>query len=232
MNTSRFLQQIKQKEQLAILLDPDKLEVDEIAKVIKDVPTQANFLLIGGSFVSKGKTDIIVKEVKKHTTLPLILFPGDYEQLSNHADAILFLSLLSGENAAFLIGHQLKAAPEIKKAKLSVIPTGYILIDGGDHSSVAQKSRTRPMDPSDIEKIVNTAITAEYLGKQLIYLEAGSGAKTPVNHKIIQEVAKNVDLPIIVGGGLKSKPQIEEAYHAGADVVVVGTAFENKKLVL
>jgi putative glycerol-1-phosphate prenyltransferase len=232
MNTSRFLQQIKQKEQLAILLDPDKLQVDEIAKVIKDVPTQANFLLIGGSFVSKGKTDIIVKEVKKHTTLPLILFPGDHEQLSNHADAILFLSLLSGKNAAFLIGHQLKAAPEIKKAKLSVIPTGYILIDGGDHSSVAQKSRTRPMDPSDIEKIVNTAITAEYLGKQLIYLEAGSGAKTPVNPKVIQEVSKNVDLSIIVGGGLRSRTQIEAAYQAGADVIVIGTAFENKKLVL
>ena len=232
MNTSRFLQQITQKEQLAILLDPDKLQVDEIARLIQDIPTQTNFLLIGGSFVSKGKTDIIVKEVKKHTTLPLILFPGDHEQLSNHADAILFLSLLSGENAAFLIGHHLKAAPEIKKAKLSVIPTGYILIDGGNHSSVAQKSRTRPMNPSDIEKIVNTAITAEYLGKQLIYLEAGSGAKTPVKPGIIQEVAKNVELPIIVGGGLRSRIQIQEAYQAGADVVVIGTAFENKNLAL
>lgn len=232
MNTSQFLHKITQKKQLAILLDPDKLAVEEVAEVVNSIPKSTDFLLIGGSFVAKGKTDTIVKEVKQHTALPVILFPGDYEQLSEHADAILFLSLLSGENAAFLISHQLKAAPEIKKAQLAVIPTGYILIDGGNHSGVAEKSQTKPIDQTNISQIVNTAITAEYLGKKLIYLEAGSGAQKSVDLKIIREVAKNVDLPLIVGGGLRTKQQIDEAYHAGADVVVIGTAFENKNLKL
>ena len=232
MNTSQFLQQITQKKQLAILIDPDKIAAEDVFAMIQKIPSTTDFLLIGGSFVEKDKTDTIVKEVKKHTQLPVILFPGDYEQFSKHADAILFLSLLSGENAAFLISHQLKAAPEIKKAKLPVIPTGYILIDGGNHSGVAQKSKTKPIDQNNIEQIINTAITAEYLGKKLIYLEAGSGAKKSVDVKIIQEVAKQVELPIIVGGGMKTQKQINNAYQAGADVVVVGTAFENQKLEL
>ena len=232
MNTSEFLNQIKQSNQLAILLDPDKIKVEETFALIQKIPPATDFLLIGGSFVGNGKTDAVVKEVKKYTKLPVILFPGDYEQFSKHADAILFLSLLSGENAAFLISHQLKAAPEIKKAQLSVIPTGYILIDGGNYSGVAQKSNTKPISQSNIEQIVNTAITAEYLGKKLIYLEAGSGAKQSVSSNIIQQVAKQVDLPIIVGGGIKTKKQINDAYEAGANVVVIGTAFENQKLKL
>ena len=232
MNTSEFLKQIKQSNQLAILLDPDKIKVEETFALIQKIPSATDFLLIGGSFVENGQTDAVVKEVKKHTKLPVILFPGDYEQLSKHADAILFLSLLSGENAAFLISHQLKAAPEIKKAQLSVIPTGYILIDGGNHSGVAQKSNTKPISQSSISQIVNTAITAEYLGKKLIYLEAGSGAKQSVSANIIQQVANQVDLPIIVGGGIKTKKQINDAYEAGANVVVVGTAFENQELKL
>jgi len=232
MNINQFLQQITQKKQLAILLDPDKIAVEDVSAVIQKIPSATDFLLIGGSFVEKDKTDIIVKEVKKHTQLPVILFPGDYEQFSKHADAILFLSLLSGENAAFLISHQLKAAPEIKKAKLPVIPTGYILIDGHNHSAVAQKTDTKPIDQNNIDQIVNTTITAEYLGKKLIYLEAGSGAAISVDTKIIQEVSDHVDLPIIVGGGIRTKKQINEAYQAGADVVVVGTAFENQKLKL
>ena len=232
MNTSEFLKQIKQSNQLAILLDPDKIKVEETFALIQKIPSATDFLLIGGSFVENGQTDAIVKEVKKHTKLPVILFPGDYEQLSKQADAILFLSLLSGENAAFLISHQLKAAPEIKKAQLSVIPTGYILIDGGNHSGVAQKSNTKPISQSSINRIINTAITAEYLGKKLIYLEAGSGAKQSVSINIIQQVVKQVDLPIIVGGGIKTKKQINDAYEAGANVVVVGTAFENQELKL
>jgi len=232
MNISQFLKQIKQKQQLAILLDPDKLKLNQVAEVLATIPKPTNFLLIGGSFVSQGKTNAIVKEVKKYTTLPVILFPGDYKQFSDQADAILFLSLLSGENAQFLISHQLKAAPKIKKARLPVIPTGYILIDGGNHSGVAKKSKTNPIDQNNIDQIVNTAITAEYLGKKLIYLEAGSGAKKSVDVKIIQSVANQVELPIIVGGGFKTKTQIKNAYQAGAHVVVVGTAFEENKLIL
>ncbi|MDP3312672.1 geranylgeranylglyceryl/heptaprenylglyceryl phosphate synthase [Lutibacter sp.] len=217
------------KKLLAILLDPDKCTLDEIpATVERIIKLSADFIFVGGSFVENGVTAIFVETLKKNTNLPIVLFPGDYSQVTNHADAILFLSLLSGRNPEYLIEQQIKAVPFLKNSTLEIIPTGYILIDGGTNSSVLKISNTLPISQNNFELAVNTAIAGEYKGKKLIYLEAGSGAKNLVNIDIIKKVKENISIPLIVGGGIKNKIQLENAYQNGADIVVVGTAFENK----
>ena len=157
----------------------------------------------------------------------MFLFPGDHSQLTEEADAVLFLSLLSGRNPEFLIEQQIKSVNFLKGSSLEVIPTGYLLIEGGVETSVQKVSKTAPIPQSNLEEILNTSIAAEYLGKQIIYLEAGSGAKTPINSKIIRSVSNSIDIPIIVGGGIRTKQQLESAFDNGADLVVIGTAFEN-----
>jgi len=219
----------KGKKLLAILLDPDKTNLDEIHSISKRIEAlNANFIFVGGSFVENGITDIFVQKLKKNTQIPIVLFPGDYSQVTNNADALLFLSLLSGRNPEYLIEQQIKAVPFLKNSNIEIIPTGYILIDGGKNSSVLKVSKTTPISQNNIELAVATAIAGMYKGKQLIYLEAGSGAKTPVSLEIISEVKKNINIPLIIGGGIRSKKQLNNAYKFGADMVVVGTAFENK----
>ena len=169
---------------------------------------------------------MFVKTLKKYTKIPVVLFPGDYSQVTNNADALLFLSLLSGRNPEYLIGQQIKSVPFLKNSTLEIIPTGYILIDGGTNSSVLKVSKTSPISQENIELATATAIAGMYKGKQLIYLEAGSGAKTPVNSQLISEVKKNINIPLIVGGGIRTKKQLANAYNHGADMVVIGTAFE------
>ena len=158
--------------------------------------------------------------------MPVLLFPGDAKQITNKADGILFLSLLSGRNPAFLIEQQIKAAPILQKTALEIIPTGYILIDGGKETAVQKVSNTKPIPQHNIKLILNTALAGEFSGKKIIYLEAGSGATTPVNKKIIKTVSDNLSIPLIVGGGIRSKKQLETAFNSGADLVVIGTAFE------
>lgn len=218
----------KGEKLLAILLDPDKTSLEEIPSISKRIENlKANFIFVGGSFVEKGTTDFFVKKLKENTQIPIILFPGDYSQVTNYADGLLFLSLLSGRNPEYLIEQQIKSVPYLKNSTLEIIPTGYILIDGGTNSSVLKVSKTTPISQENIELAVSTAIAGMYKGKQLIYLEAGSGAKTVVNHEIISEVKKNIEIPLIVGGGIRSKEQLNTAYKNGADLVVIGTAFEN-----
>jgi len=213
---------------LAILLDPDKSTVEEIPSISKRIEKlKAHFIFVGGSFVENEITDNFVKNLKQHSEIPVVLFPGDYSQLTNHADALLFLSLLSGRNPEYLIEQQIKSVPFLKNSTLEIIPTGYILIDGGTQSSVLKISKTTPISQDNIELAVSTAVAGMYKGKQLIYLEAGSGAKKVVNPKIISEVKKNTSIPLIVGGGIKTKKQLITAYKNGADLVVIGTAFEN-----
>ena len=212
---------------LAILLDPDKTSLEEIPLISKRIEKiKANFIFVGGSFVENGVTSIFVKTLKQHTKIPVILFPGDYSQVTNYADGLLFLSLLSGRNPEYLIEQQIKAVPFLKNSTLEIIPTGYILIDGGTNSSVLKVSKTTPIPQENVELAIATAAAGMYKGKQLIYLEAGSGAKTVVNSQIISEVKQNISIPIIVGGGIRSKEQLNNAYRAGADLVVIGTAFE------
>lgn len=218
------------KKLLAILIDPDKFAEENVSDFLSRIPEETSHLFVGGSTVASNKTKVTVMALKKETNLPVFLFPGNYEQITNTADALLFLSLLSGRNPEYLIGQQVKAVPNLIKTKLEVLPTGYILIDGENESAVARVSETLPMPQNNIDAIVNTALAGEFLGAKLIYLEAGSGAKTPVSSKIIEAVKKAIKIPLIVGGGIRTKIQKKTAYDAGANMVVMGTVFEEKYL--
>ncbi|PCI07838.1 MAG: geranylgeranylglyceryl/heptaprenylglyceryl phosphate synthase [Flavobacteriaceae bacterium] len=223
----------KGKKLLAILLDPDKVILKNLESIISKITiNKVDFIFVGGSTVHVGVTDKLVKKIKKLTTIPIILFPGDYTQLTNNADAVLFLSLLSGRNPEYLINQQIKSVEFLKNSDLEIIPTAYILIDGGVETSVQKVSKTTPISQSNIDEIINTTMASQYLGKQLIYLEAGSGATKAVDSKIIKKISENVEIPIIVGGGIRSKKQLETAFENGADLVVIGTAFEENNSIL
>mgnify|MGYP005990788525 FL=1 len=213
---------------LAVLIDPEKMELKNVPSFFEKVHQSiATHIFVGGSTDKNNQTENLVAEIKKATKLPVILFPGDANQITDKADGILFLSLLSGRNPAFLIEQQIKAAPILQKTALEIISTGYILIDGGKETAVQKVSNTKPISQDNIELIVNTALAGEFSGKKIIYLEAGSGATTPVSQKIIKTVSDNLSIPLIVGGGIRSKNQLENAFSVGADLVVIGTAFEN-----
>ena len=214
---------------LAILIDPDKFVGESaFAKAyVEKIPSQTTHILVGGSTNASNTIEAVVEVLKKHTVLPIILFPGDYTQITPKADAILFLSLLSGRNPEYLIGQQIKGVPHIKKSHLEVIPTGYILIESGKETAVQRVSNTLPISQKDTGTIVDTALAGQYVGKKCIYLEAGSGAHYPVSSDIIKAVREAIDIPLIVGGGIRSQQKMEEAYQAGATMVVIGTAFEN-----
>ncbi|MCF6224247.1 MAG: geranylgeranylglyceryl/heptaprenylglyceryl phosphate synthase [Flavobacteriaceae bacterium] len=223
----------KGKKLLAILLDPDKLELSQIAEAAKKLNNnKVDFIFVGGSTVKNGITDLFVKELKKSTIIPIVLFPGDYSQITKEAHAVLFLFLLSGRNPEYLIEQQIKSVPLLENTNLEVISTGYILIEGGVETAVQKVSNTQPIAQENIKKIVNTACAGMYLGNKLIYLEAGSGAKNVVNKAVIKEVSNKTNIPIIVGGGIRNQKQLEMAYKNGADLVVIGTAFEENNQVL
>jgi putative glycerol-1-phosphate prenyltransferase len=212
---------------LAILLDPDKINFETIVETITKINNSTvDFIFVGGSSVEEKATDQLVLKIKELTALPIVLFPGNYQQITSHADAILFLSLISGRNPEYLINQQVKSVPYLQKSDLEVIPTGYILIDGGKETAVQKVSETKPILADNIEEITQTAIAGMYMGNKLIYLEAGSGALHPVNPSVIKSVIKNLTIPLIVGGGIRSRNELLEAYKNGADVVVIGTAFE------
>lgn len=215
------------KKLLAVLIDPEKFDPATASEFLRKMPLSTTHILIGGSTVSSEENHAATTAIKAETDLPIILFPGDYRQISEAADAIFFLSLLSGRNPEYLIGQQVESVPFLQDSNLEIIPTGYILIDGGNECAVQRVSQTRSLSQEEPGVIVNTALAGKYSGKQLIYLEAGSGAETPICPQIITAVKQAVKLPIIVGGGIRSKQQLEAAYKAGADMVVVGTAFEN-----
>jgi len=213
---------------LAILLDPDKIEWDTLDLITSKIITSpATHILVGGSVVISERIDDYIRVIKENCSLPVILFPGNPSQISSHADGILFLSLISGRNPDFLIGHHVDAAPILDNTNLEIIPTGYIVIESGSRTAVSRVSQTDPMLTDNPELIVNTALAGQMLGNKLIYLEAGSGAHNPVPLEIIKSVSQSIDIPLIVGGGIKDKTGIEEAYASGADMVVIGTAFEN-----
>lgn len=214
------------KKQLAILIDPDKFTNSETDSFLKKIPAETTHLFVGGSTVSNGKTEETVKALKAETKLPIFLFPGDYSQITSLADVLLFLTLLSGRNAEYLVGQQIKSIPKLKHTDMEIIPTGYILIDGGHQSAVSKVTKTKPISQKNIETIVHTALAGQFMGAKLMYLETGSGAKFPVKPEIISEVKKHLKIPVIVGGGIKTETQKQKAYNSGADMVVMGTAFE------
>lgn len=217
----------EKKKLLAVLIDPEKFDENLTAEFLSNIPTHCSHIFVGGSTVPEGRTCKVVRRIKEISSLPVIIFPGDHSQITPHADALLFLSLISGRNPEYLIGQQVRSVSQIRQTRLEIIPTGYILIDGGTNCSVHKVSHTRPLPQDNIEAIVNTALAGQYSGKKLIYLEAGSGAEKPVSEAVIESVKEVLEVPLIVGGGMRSAEAMARAYEAGADMVVVGTAFEN-----
>jgi len=217
----------KGKKLLAVLIDPDKAELTTLSNFFKSVNASiTTHIFVGGSTDANKRTESVVKAIKQQTNLPVILFPGDYTHITEDADALLFLSLISGRNSEYLIEQQVQSIPRLRNSSLQIIPTGYILIDGGVETAVQRISNTKPMCQNNPDLIVDTALAGEYSGKKLIYLEAGSGATQTVAPTIIERVKKSLSIPVVVGGGIRTRDQLEQAYNAGADLVVIGTAFE------
>lgn len=218
----------KGKDKLfALLLDPDKCSMEHLEKLLPIVAqSKVSMILVGGSLV-RSDFGSFVSSIKKKSTVPVVIFPGNAMHFSADADAILLLSLISGRNSDFLIGNHVIASSAIKQSGLEVISTGYILIDGGVQTSVQYMSNTMPIPSSKIEIAVATALAGEQLGLKMIYLEAGSGAKNLVPAEMIRAIRSEINIPIIVGGGLRTSEQVNTAWNAGADMVVVGNALEN-----
>ena len=217
----------KGQKLLSILIDPDHLTLESLPELVASInESPATHIMMGGSLIQKNEMDILASNLKKLTELPVILFPGNYAQVTNQADGILFLSLISGRNPEYLIGQHIHAAPLIKQTNLEVLPTGYVLIDSGAPTSVSYISNTQPIPRNKKDIVLATALAGEMLGLKMIYLEAGSGAQFPVPTETIRLVSSSLKIPIIVGGGMRTPEAIQEAYEAGADMVVVGTAFE------
>lgn len=218
----------EERKLLAVLIDPDFGQDDALLErtVQNACMAQADLIFVGGSLLTSATFDGCVKRVKQLSDRPVVLFPGGPAQLSAHADALLFLSLISGRNPELLIGHQVTAAPSIRAMALEAIPTGYMLVDGGSATTVGYVSQTLPIPRDKPGIAAATAIAGELLGLRTIYLDSGSGALKTVAPAMIAAVRKSVDLPIIVGGGIRDVDTAQALCASGADVVVVGTAFE------
>ena len=212
---------------LAVLIDPDKAQLSYLNYLIEN-DHQFDYYFVGGSLVSNYNFDEVCKYLKKHTKKPVILFPGNGMHVSKEADAILFLSLISGRNPEYLIGQQVLAAPRIKQASLESIGTGYMLFDGGKTTTANYISNTVPIPKGKSDIATATAIAGEMLGLKALYLDTGSGALDTVETRTISEIKKSVDLPIIVGGGIQTQNQVKKIWASGANIAVVGTALENK----
>lgn len=210
-----------QHTKLIILIDPDKYNPELVDLANR---SKVTYIFVGGSKLKQNNFEKTIKSIKSKTNIPVIIFPGDETQISKHADAILLLSLLSGRNPEYLIGKHVLAAEKIKKSKLHVIPTGYILVKGGAVSTTQKVTKTKSL--INQKEIVHTAIAGELLGKRIIYLEAGSGAKNSIRSSIIQAVKKELSIPLIVGGGIDSLSKAKTIYKANPDYMVIGNALE------
>ena len=218
----------KKQKQLALLIDPDKHSEDTLLKLSCTAQQEAvDFIFVGGSLVTNSVEHTVAK-IKEAYTGPVVLFPGSACQVASNSDAILFLSLISGRNAEFLIGNHVLSVPIIKRTNLEVIPTGYILIDCGSTTSVEYMSNTRPIPYNKPDIAEATALAGEMLGLKALYLEGGSGAKTIVNPQTITRVKKACAIPLIVGGGIKTPEDMRQVYKSGADIAVIGTIIEKQ----
>ena len=212
---------------LAVLIDPDKMTLENLPSfMVKLNQSIATHIFVGGSTDKDQKTDRLIKNLKPLSRLPILIFPGDVSQLSSHADGLLFLSLVSGRNPEYLIGKQIEAVSVLRTMNLEIISTGYLLIENGKETAVERVTQTLPLKRNNIQEIVDTAKASELMGMKCIYLEAGSGAISPINSEIIQAVKNELQIPLIIGGGIRAKNQLDAAYASGADMVVIGTAFE------
>ena len=219
----------ERKGQIAVLIDPDKYtNLASLTQLLQKAEfAQVDFLFVGGSTVSQHDFQLVVQSIKEHSTLPLVLFPGAAHQISDKADALLYLSLISGRNPDYLIGHHVQSAQEVYQMDIEVIPTAYILVDGGTLSSVAYVSQTTPIPRDHQSIILNTARAGILQGKRLIYVDAGSGAKQSIRTKTIAELA-SLPVPLIVGGGIRSLEKMNALRDAGANVIVIGNKIEEE----
>lgn len=215
------------KKRLAVLVDPDTPDSSTLQTIIKNAnEAKADFIFLGGSLLIKDALDECIDAIKSMTNIPVILFPGSIMQISGKADAMLFISLISGRNPELLIGSHVIAAPYIKQAKLETLPTGYILVDSGRQTTASYMSGSAPVPHNKPEIAACTAMAGEMLGQKLIYMDGGSGADNPISTTMIAAVRKSVDLPIIIGGGIRDAETAVSICKAGADIVVVGNATE------
>lgn len=228
--TSNIIEKFSSKKgQIAVLIDPEKSKnPTQLLELIKKAEfAGVNFLFVGGSTVSREDFISVISFLKKNSSIPVVIFPGASHQISNKADALLYLSLISGRNPDYLIGHHVQSANEVYEMDIEVIPTAYILIDGGTKSSVAYVSQTTPIPNDKLSIITNTAKAGILQGKKLLYLDAGSGAQQTVLAETVIELNK-LNAPIIIGGGVRSKEKITELSEAGANVIVIGNKIEEE----
>lgn len=229
MNVYQSLQEKKKHGQksFAILIDPDKISNASLIPLVGlALEAKADYFLVGGSLVVSDNLDTCILTIKEYCSIPIILFPGSPSQISKHADALLYLSLISGRNADLLIGQHVISAPFVKKSGLEIISTGYMVIDGGAPTTVSYISNATPIPADKADIALCTAMAGEMLGKKIIYMDAGSGAKKPITEEMIALVSTNVEVPLVVGGGIRDAEKAYLNCKAGADVIVVGNAIE------
>ena len=234
---SNFLSKIYQlknegKKSLAVLIDPDQTEQSVLNIAHLCQANSIDFVFVGGSLTTAGVLSEAIKNIKKNYFGKIYIFPGNEFMIDNKADGILFLSLLSGRNPEYLIGKQLVAAPILAASNLEVIPTAYLLIDGGKETSVSYVSNTKPIPADKPDIAMATALAGKMLGMHCIYLDAGSGALNPIPAKMISSVVKSVNLPLIVGGGIRNIESATNAYSAGADLIVIGNGAEDDRSII
>lgn len=232
MNSTIYNQLLRSKEegkkQFAVLIDPDKMRLDQVDKVIYNaMQSKVDYFFVGGSLVVNDMMSAVLTDIRRKCDIPLILFPGSAYQISDKADAILFLSLISGRNAELLIGKHVITAPILKKTNLEILSTGYMLIDGGVATTASYMSNTTPIPRSKDDIALCTAMAGELLGMKMIYMDAGSGAQKPIPESMIQKVSAGIDIPLIVGGGIRTPEKALANVKAGADIIVVGNAIES-----
>jgi putative glycerol-1-phosphate prenyltransferase len=210
-----------------VLIDPDKVTASSLHETIQlALEARVDYFFVGGSLVISDQLDACIQQIKAACSIPILLFPGSPSQISKQANALLYLSLISGRNADYLIGQHVISAPFVKKSGLEIIPTGYMVIDGGAATTVSYISNASPLPADKPEIAMCTAMAGEMLGMKLIYMDSGSGAKKAVTEEMITAVAQHIDVPLIVGGGIRDAEKAYLNCKAGADVIVVGNAIE------
>ena len=222
------------RKSFAVLIDPDKIEGESACMRIVNmsIENQVDYFLVGGSLITGNNFGRVVQLIKENTDIPVVIFPGSSMHIESTADAILFLSLISGRNPDLLIGQHVVAAPVLKRSNLEVLPTGYMLINSGQQTTVSYMSNTTPIPHDKTSVAACTAIAGEMLGLKLLYMAAGSGAEVPVSSKMINMVRKAVDIPLIVGGGINNAHKAARAYESGADMIVIGNGIEKNPALL
>ncbi|MBN8719319.1 putative glycerol-1-phosphate prenyltransferase [Hydrobacter penzbergensis] len=215
------------RKSFAVLIDPDKVDDQKIAQLVRlATDAKVDYFFVGGSLVISSHLDDCIRQLKASCAIPVVLFPGSPSQVSKYADALLYLSLISGRNPELLIGQHVISAPFVKKSGLEIMPTGYMVVDGGAPTTVSYISNATPIPADKNDIAMCTAMAGEMLGMKLIYMDAGSGAKRPIPESMIEKVARHIEVPLIIGGGIIDPVKAYLNCKAGADVIVVGNAIE------